>query len=492
MITNLKALLVVLAIASVVFGITKAICLKFMSEDNWTRRRNVWFAITIAAFISPSFWLFAAIAFFITYWAAKRDSNPLALWMLIATAVPPDKYELPRVLDIGLIAVNHSRVLALSIVLPLAWHLYHLDSKQKSSALKKLDLCVIGYIFFQLAIYFPFTSTTNILRSLIENILDAILIYYVFSRTAQNRGKLVEFLTCFVLACAIFGPIGMFESLKTWLLYETIPQNWGASETFAYLMRGDSLRARASTGHALALGALSAMAFGFWLYLSSRFQDRKIIAIGAIWFWIGLIAAYSRGPWMLAVLILFVYLWFNTNRTKIIVQVSGLIVLLFLIALLTPFGSKIIDNLPFVGTVDNSNIIYRQRLIEKSWEIIQENPFFGDPMFLTKMEELRQGQGIIDLVNGYLYVALQTGIVGLTLFFGPILYYLIKVYRNATVRNADDPDLRNLASILFACFVGQLFSIGTSGMNSTIYIWIGILAGGSVVTSKLFHRLRTS
>ena len=60
MITNLKAMIVVLAIAMAVFIIAKPICLRFMAEHDFSRRRNVWFALTLAAFISQ----LLAICFF--------------------------------------------------------------------------------------------------------------------------------------------------------------------------------------------------------------------------------------------------------------------------------------------------------------------------------------------------------------------------------------------------------------------------------------------
>jgi hypothetical protein len=79
MLINIKALIVVLTAAIAVFVIAKPICLRFMSEQNFARRRNIWLALTIAAFLSPNFWIFAVGALALLTWGGHKDPNPLAL-----------------------------------------------------------------------------------------------------------------------------------------------------------------------------------------------------------------------------------------------------------------------------------------------------------------------------------------------------------------------------------------------------------------------------
>ena len=76
------------------------------------------------------------------------------------------------------------------------------------------------------------------------------------------------------------------------------------------------------------------------------------------------------------------------------------------------------NSIPFFGqSTDDASVDYRQRLAERSWELIQLHPFFGDPLVLTKMEDLRQGEGIIDLVNTYAGITLFYGSIGLLRFW---------------------------------------------------------------------------
>ena len=74
--------------------------------------------------------------------------------------------------------------------------------------------------------------------------------------------------------------------------------------------------------------------------------------------------------------------------------------------------------MPFVGHIGAETVSYREHLFRVSLDVIQLNPIFGSPNFLMQMEELRTGEGIIDLVNAYLAFALAYGLVGLGLFVG--------------------------------------------------------------------------
>ena len=49
---------------SAVFLAMRPYCARFIEAQDYTRRRNLWIALTVIAFLSPSFWiLFSALAF---------------------------------------------------------------------------------------------------------------------------------------------------------------------------------------------------------------------------------------------------------------------------------------------------------------------------------------------------------------------------------------------------------------------------------------------
>ena len=81
------------------------------------------------------------------------------------------------------------------------------------------------------------------------------------------------------------------------------------------------------------------------------------------------------------------------------------------------------------------------------------------------MEYLRQGLGIIDLVNTYAEVALFYGLCGLSLFVGFILVGLYKAFRLARINLHSDPDLASLGISLVACILGTLVMISSDSFG---------------------------
>ena len=80
------------------------------------------------------------------------------------------------------------------------------------------------------------------------------------------------------------------------------------------------------------------------------------------------------------------------------------------------------------------------------------------------MEDLRQGEGIIDLVNAYVEVGLFYGLIGLLLFAGFISQALIKAYRFARRMVRPDPDLALLGWSLAACIFGTMVMMATCSL----------------------------
>jgi O-antigen ligase len=157
----------------------------------------------------------------------------------------------------------------------------------------------------------------------------------------------------------------------------------------------------------------------------------------------------------------------------------GLCALPFLLA--SPAGQTLVDYLPYVGTVEAQNIAYRELLFEVSLGVVLDHPWFGawDFLQLPVMQQLRQGQGIIDIVNTYLGVALASGFVGLSLFCGFFLVTLVELL--FALRRAGDRDgeAYALGQALLCALLGILvitFTTSSIGLIATIYWSIAGLA----------------
>ena len=478
---NLKPLVVVMGIALMVFGLARPLALHFMSPEDYARRRNVWIVLTVTAFVSPSFWIYALVALVLLAWAARKDSNPLALYVMMLHVIPPIALYIPMVGINQLFQLNNYRILSLAILLPFAVRIFRAPKAPASRARMLVDICLIGYVLLQLALLFPYESFTNTLRRGFLLTLDIVLVYYAFSRACTTRQAIHDVMASFCVTCGIFSAIALFETLKGWLLYQGLGDVWGHPIEFAFLMRGDSLRAQVSLGHSLPLGYTLAIGFGFALYLAQLLRSRTAGLVLAVWLWLGLLAAYSRGPWLVAAIAFFAFVALQPNGFVRFIKYGIVVAVGAGLVLFSPFGHRVIDAMPFIGTLDAENVEYRQRLAEVSWRLIQQNPVLGNPFVLTQMEELRQGQGIIDLVNSYASIALLYGLGGLSLFVGVFLVALGSTHRMSRRWAGSDVDTTSLGACIIACMLGTflMLAVGSfgTGLAWTCWILAGLAAG---------------
>ena len=499
MIQSLKELAVVLAIALLIFWLARPIALQFMRAADFSRRCNVWLALTAVALLSPSFWLFVAVAVPLLSWAGRKDSNPVALYLLLLHVVPPVPVAIPVIGINQLFDLDNYRLLAFCILIPAALRLRRNKDDAQIVGLQAMDILLLAFGALQVATYIPPDlphhvvlpdSITNVLRRAVLFLVDVYALYYVVSRGCSQRARIADAMAAFCLGCAVMALVAAFETTRHWLLYADIMLRWNDEARFAshYLERGGILRAESAAGHSLALGYLLAVAFGFWLYLRTRLESKRMrLVVGAV-LWVGLLSAYSRGPWIGAVAIYLAFMAVGPGAFARTFKAVAAIALLIEAVSFTPFGDRIVRVLPFFGgSVDSANVAYRQRLLKRSWELIQEHPFFGDRLALLKMEDLRQGQGIIDVVNAYAGIALFYGLVGLFLLIAFVLTGLAQAFRTVKETTASDPDFALLGTSVFACTVGTLLMLFDSGLTLGYEKMFYVLTGLSAAYAHL-HR----
>jgi len=201
----------------------------------------------------------------------------------------------------------------------------------------------------------------------------------------------------------------------------------------------------------------------------------------------GLIASWSRGPWVGAVAMMVFAVTLGPGLGKRLAKLVGAGGVATVVLLLSPFGQRIIDLLPFVGTSESGSVDYRSRLFDVSMQVFRQNPFFGDTRYLQNpiMEQMRQGQGIIDMVNTYLQVALPYGALGLAFFLAALLIPMRMVWRTRKRILHTDPETERLGRVLLAIMVGIMLTIATVsslGVIPTIY-WL--MAGLCVAYARV-------
>lgn len=490
----LKAFIVLMVIATLVFIVAKPVFLRFMSPQDYALRRNLWLALTTAAFLIPNYWLYLLVAAGLIWFAANRDSNPVALYMFLLITLPPLGMALPTFGVVNqLFGMNHLRFLALVLLLPLALGFFHRGSasggdllgSERGSALLPTDWLILLYVLLQIGLPMPYESITATGRRMMLMGTDMLLPYYVLSRSCRTRDSFREVMAAFVLAALVLAPLGLFETLKGWLLFAGLEEHWGTTPFLSHLARGDYLRAQVNSGHAIVLGFSFVVALGFWLSLQTR-------VVAAKWRWgvllsllAGLLVTFSRGPWVGAVVIWIIFLTLGPDARRRSAKALGLLFVMGLVVMISPWGDKLVDNLPFVGNVGGETVEYRMRLAETSWQIFLQNPIFGSLNFLVYMEDLRQGEGIIDLVNAYATIALGYGLVGLGLFAGFFGIIVVRCFKAVRQISALDPDFALAGGALVAILVSALVMLFTVNLYMSIGALAWALAGMGVAYERL-------
>ncbi|MFI4886279.1 MAG: O-antigen ligase family protein [Steroidobacterales bacterium] len=494
----LKELLVVLGLGVPLFAFAKPAALLFTAEGDFRLRRTIWLTLTIVAFLSPNFWLFAAIAAPVMYWGGRKDTNPVAFFLLLMNVIPPISVPIPPILINDLFSLDIFRLLSFCVLIPVALRIRKSKASEQIKGLKVMDLALLGFGAIYVLLYVPpdlpnhvitQNSLTNDIRSACLYLVDIYTLYYVASRTCIDRKKLLDALAAFCLSCCLMALTAVFESAKHWLLYTGINIRWGGNSVLdEYYMRDNLLRAQGPTGEPLSLAFLLVIGFGFWLYLQSHVKStRTKVAVMAL-LCAGLLVTFSRGPWLAALVIYLAYAAFDPRGLSRVFKATAIVLLLATALLASPLGTKISGMIPFMGgTVDKDTLTYREQLLDRSWELIKARPLLGDQLALSKMQDLRQGQGIIDVVNAYVGVTLFYGFTGLAVFLTFVLSALAKAYAKSRRVRKTDPDSALLGANLAAAIVANLLlladgSLGT-GPKQVFYILMGLAGAYAAVSS---------
>ena len=486
---HLRALVVILAVASAVFWLAKpAACPAVMPEEDFARRRNLWFAVTLAAFLAHNFWVYIAAVAALTLFALPHERSKLALFFFLLFAVPAIRAPVP---GFGLVNflfdVDYLRLLSLTLLLPAFLALRGRPGVEPFGR-SLPDKLLAVYLLYLFCLIVRANSFTDTLRGgLFYPFVDVFLPYYVASRSLRALQEFREVLGAFVLAALVLAAIASVEFMKHWLVYMPLSDALGVYwDTPLYLSRGESLRALGSAGHAIPLGYVMTVALGFLFFARehlSALQWRLALVLLAC----GSIASLSRGPWVGAAAALLAFIASGPAATRRFAQLGVLGALLSPLLLSSSPGQAIIDHLPIVGTVDAGNVVYRERLLEISLQVFMLNPLFGAFDFLQSplMQQLRTGQGIIDVVNTYVGVALSSGLIGLALFVGFFLAVTAAVLRAMLGVHERLGERYVLGQALLATLLGILVTIFTVSSITVIPVIYWSVAGLGAAYARL-------
>lgn len=497
---NLTALVWVLVLTTTVLAFARApACAIAIPRADFARRRDLWIALTLVIFLANNFWIYISVSGVLLFFAARRDPNKFALFFFLLLALPDIDAAIRGVGPIKtLFTINSHRLLSLTVLLPAYLALRKLPDIGRFGHSLADKLILAHIILYFLLTWNAGEGITNSLRQgLFYGFLDSFLPYYVASRSLRTLQDFRSALMGYVVGALVIGLIGVFEFVKGWLLYGGLTQALGAdllAESSRYSVRGGALRAVATSFATIPYGYVMAVATGLYLYVGRVGPSTTARYLGWMLLLGGLIASLSRGPWVGAAAMLLIFI--VTSRSAFAAVSKLAVVGIFCLPLLAlPINENmLLDYLPFVGTIQSSNITYRVQLFWAALEAITRWPFFGSfAVYDTpEMLAMKQGQGIVDVVNTYLQIVLERGLVGLSVFVGFFATIAVGIVRGMKTLSDRNDERYALGQALLATLLGALVIIATV---SSIHIvpWIlWSIAGIGMAYSRMMTLAKTA
>lgn len=482
----LRALVIILLVSLPIWLWGRRLFQGLDTSAVYTRRFRLWIFSLLLAFLSHSFWLYAA-GLLIFLWLSPRDPHPFSIYLLLLSLLPPFPVRIEGFGGLNyLLDINHPRLLSLLLLLPW-WIRQRPAAGELRFGSGWADRCLLMYLLLQFALQLSVDTFTNSARFAIYNFLDVFLPYVAATRAMAKLDRAQDAVMSLLLAVMLMSPLAVFEWAKKWLLYNSLAGAMGADPwgMGGYLLRGEALRAMVTSGHALALGFVMALALALCV-VAQPLMNRRDHGILCAFVGAGLLAPVSRGPWVGGAVIVGMLVLTSPARGRRLAQLVGAVLAASLLLAVTPWGASVVDLLPFIGKVDEFNVTYRERLIDASLAVIAKNPLLGSFDFLSasEMQDMIQGEGIVDIVNSYLQVALAYGVVGLTLFTGVFVCSLWGAVRTWQACQ-DDPMSGAMGRGLIAAMVGVMVMITTVSSINNIPILYWMLSGLCVGYARL-------
>jgi O-antigen ligase len=476
---HFKAFIAVFVISAMALLFFRAGFAPLLGRKRATHWAIVWLAVTSCVFLITNYWLFLIASGVLVIFLVQGEPNRPAIYLLLLCVAPTLGEAIPGFAGINkFIEVNPQFVVMAVVLAPVMISAKAMKRLNKTGS--NADLLFLLYLLLQLSLSVRAESFTHMLRTALQDFLMIAPLFYVFSRYPKSFDDIRIMTAALVFPVLILAATSIPEFIRNWHFYNSVSTNWFGPMPFGYSMREGYLRATASVYNPIVWGYVSMCALGLGLAVLNDKIGKLYRYAGFAVLVAGILVSLSRGPWVGTVAVLGFYILLSPSFMIRAMQ-AGLVGAVALIgSLATPFGKDIIGLLPFVGGADDT-ISYRQQLLKNTWGVMLENPLFGSGDFLqsSALQSLRQGQGIIDIVNTYLQVGLKSGLVGLALFtgfFACVMSSLLKAHKAAKDAN---PLLANYCRAYAATLFGILLTIFTTSSEGQIpYLYWSIAALG--------------
>lgn len=457
----------VLVIALAVYGFA---ALLRREDAEWVKRAPlaIFVSIYVICMWGYTVWIPYAALLLIIPLLAKSRSDAAALFAVAFVSCPPIKYK---------IAIGSVYLLPLSkfVFLALGLGIAFLIKRGGASVVRRkhFDIPILLIAILELA-QARSDIPTVVLRQTVITILVVLLPYFLISRSLNNAAEVRRFTLALGLAGFVMAAVATVEGRLHWLIYKQIDAYLDiVTRINPYMkLRAGFLRSPASFTESTSLALFLALATIMLFAVRSNFASawKWLIALAVMG--LGLLSANSRGAFVALAIGLPAFDFYRRRYPDLLAKVAagaGLFLIVLAAAQFSAFFASVIGQ----GSGTEGSADYRFLLWHRGLEEIAKHPLFGTSLqtAMDHLEDLRQGEDIIDIVNGYINYGLTSGypgMLGLLLIFVSLCLGMLIVRRSIGVKLPISDSAAAVFAIstysIVSCFYG-----GFGGDNSVAF-----------------------
>lgn len=427
--------------------------------------------VTGAATFLGKIWLLYIAVFAIAWFIVpKSPEKRIFFYLALFCVLPRLSYEVPFPGVNYLVVMEFPFILTLALLVPV-----YIEFKRAKIPKSKFDILIAVYIIYTTYREFSLDdSFTFWARLALVNFVSVWIPYYVI---ANAPGDIKRYVIALMFGGVYLAVCANVEWALTWHIFGNITTfiddiTYNRLST-AYYFRGFGLRISSSWLNPISFGVFTAGMCYLLLMLPKLGKKRSLLTFVVAGLTLtATLFTDSRGALLAIIIALAVqayYLspklsWKNTYK-------------LFALSALLLIGMNFQK---FMDLDPSGTFQYRADLLVYSKDAFARNPIWGDVNFrenYTLAKNMTQGQGIVDIVNHYLNVALRYGVVGLVLYL--LIWFTIltrMISRVSQLQTVGDQRYQS-GSILVSLMVGVAVVIYTVSLVGYLPEYIFILMG---------------
>lgn len=342
---------------------------------------------------------------------ALRSKPGVALSMVIISGlVWPGYLRIPM----GLAQMSAPRIVALALLVS-----YLLAPGKRRFNLNRMDYIVISLFIWTVLANIIAGAKFSTISTQIGDSMDTVLMYFVARICIQTRKDLIDMVMPLSLVVLYLGLMGIYEAVTYDSPYHQLIRyhQWMWVEKEPELRLG-LLRARVSTSHYIYFGMAMLVLVGFVASLRGiarkHVRHWKVTYAALFVGGLGIFSSLSSGP--IAGAFIFVVLTAYYYQPSLIrPSLWGLVAMCLVV--------EVASNRHFYELVDyfalsGTTAYYRTRLLEVAIANFGEYALAGTGGVRPDHWGMQiDGRGHVDLVNNYVLIAVESGFLGVILFF---------------------------------------------------------------------------